>query len=97
MLYLYLALAVIAVGAWSPILIRFYRNWQHRHNPVSLAICLVVSLVMWFAIADIWEISGDVSPEVISFASTSVSIIVAIYANIAFYLAAKKFDQRKGG
>jgi hypothetical protein len=91
----YLALAGIAVCAWAPILIRFYRNWKRRQNPISLAICSAITLLMWLAVAGIWEVSGDVRAEVVSFVSTGVSIVVAGYANFTFYLAAKKFDDRE--
>ena len=91
----YLVLAGIAVCAWAPILIRFYRNWQHRHNPISLAICSAVALLMWLAIADIWEITGDVKGEIVSFVSTGVSLVVALYANYTFHIAAKKFDEKR--
>ena len=91
----YLVLAGIAVCAWSPILFRFYKNWQSRHNPISLAICSAVSLLMWLAIAGIWEVTGDVRAEVVSFVSTGVSILVAAYANYTFHIAAKKFDEKR--
>ena len=91
----YFVLAGIVVCAWAPILIRFYRNWQHRHNPISLAICSAVALLMWLAIADIWEITGDVKGEIVSFVSTGVSLVVAIYANYTFQIAAKKFDGKR--
>jgi RsiW-degrading membrane proteinase PrsW (M82 family) len=91
----YLVLAGIAVCAWAPILFRFYRNWQHRHNPISLAICSAVTLLMWLAVAQIWEITGDVKGEVVSFVSTGLSIVVAAYANYTFYVAAKKFGENR--
>lgn len=39
-------LLVVAVG-WAPIALRFFRGWQRRRNPVSLAICATVSFVVY--------------------------------------------------
>jgi hypothetical protein len=89
----YYALAGGAVLLWVPILLRFYKNWAARHNPISLAICAAVILLMWLAVAGIWAITGDVRVEVVTFASTAISGAVALYANFTFYWAKKKFDE----
>lgn len=91
----YLVLTALAVLGWAPILIRFYRNWTHRHNPISLSICAAVLLLMWLAVAGIWEFSGDIRSEVVTFVSTSVSVVVSIYANFAFRIAENKFDEKR--
>lgn len=97
MLAAYYALAGGAVLLWAPILLRFYRNWARRSNPISLAICAAVILLMWLAIAGIWAVLGDVRVEVVTFVSTAVSLVVAAYANFTFYWAEKKFNENRKG
>ncbi|MBW2690434.1 MAG: hypothetical protein JRC99_10950 [Deltaproteobacteria bacterium] len=91
----YFVLTAFAVLGWAPILIRFYRNWTNRHNPISLSICAAILLLIWLAVAGIWEVSGDVRSEVVTFASTAVSVVVSIYANFAFRMAENKFDEKR--
>lgn len=93
MVAIYSLLAGGAVFLWVPILLKFYRNWIHRRNPISLAICAAITLLMWLAIAGIWSVSGEVSSEVVTFASAAISAVVALYANFTFYWAKKKFDE----
>lgn len=95
MLAAYFALAGAAVLLWVPILLKFYRNWIRRGNPISLAICSAVLLLMWIAIAGMWDISGQIRREVISYVSTACSALVAVYANLTFYWARKKFDDNR--
>lgn len=38
--------AVLAV-AWVPLFFRFLRGWRHRKNPVSLAICAMISYLIY--------------------------------------------------
>lgn len=97
MLIAYYALAGGTVLLWSPILLRFYRNWIKRSNPISLAICAAVTLLMWLAVAGVWAVVGDVRVEVVTFVSTAVSLAVALYANFTFYWAEKTFDQNRKG
>lgn len=92
---IYFALAFVAVVSWAPILGRFYGNWSSRRNPISLAICAAVFLLMWLAVAGGWVVSGGVAAEIVTFVSTGVSIIVAICTNLTFHLAKKKFDERE--
>lgn len=93
MVEIYFAIAGGAVLLWTPILLRFYRNWVGRHNPISLAICAAIILLMWLAIAGAWAVTGSVRGEVVTFVSTSVSLVVAVYTHLTFYWAKKKFDE----
>jgi len=88
----YFLLAGAAVVLWVPILLRFYRNWVKRGNPISLSICAAVLLLMWIAVAGIWGITGSVRREVVAYVSTGCSLLVASYANLTFYWAGRKFD-----
>src|SRR3990172_12157880 len=44
--WLFVVALVIAL-AWVPVLIRFFRSWQARKNPISLAICILVTLAVY--------------------------------------------------
>jgi len=37
-----LIVALVIALAWLPVLIKFFRSWRERTNPVSLAICVLV-------------------------------------------------------
>jgi hypothetical protein len=91
----YFVLAGMAVLLWVPILLRFYRNWVKRGNPISLSICAAVLLLMWIAVAGVWDVTGQVDHRLIAYVSTGCSLLVAGYANLTFYLARKKFDPRE--
>ena len=93
MVTIYFALAAGAVVLWAPILLKFYRNWVGRHNPISLAICAAIILLMWLAIAGGWAVTGSLSGEVVTFASTGISLVVAVYTHFTFYWAKRKFDE----
>lgn len=45
MLYIIASLALAV--AWAPLFKRFLRGWRNRKNPVSLAICALISLIMY--------------------------------------------------
>ena len=95
MVIAYLALATVAVVLWASILVKFYKNWVKRHNPISLSICAAVALLIWLAIAGIWDVSGTIKTELVTFASTGISVVVGFYANFTFYLAKKKFKESR--
>ena len=91
----YFVLAGTAVVLWTPILLRFYRNWIKRGNPISLSICAAVLLLMWIAVAGAWQVTGGVQKELVAYVTTGCSLAVAGYANFTFYWARKKFDESR--
>lgn len=93
MVAVYFVLSGVSVLLWVPILLRFYRNWVKRHNPISLAICATLLLLIWIAIAGIWTVMGDVRKEMVSFTTTGMSALIASYTHFTFYRAEKKFQE----
>ena len=94
--FIYIAMAAISVVLWAPICVRFYRAWFNRKNPVSLAIFAIILLLIWFAVAGIWLVTGDVARELVAIVSTALSASVALYTHFAFYWSTQKFpDQRR--
>lgn len=39
---LYVAISVAITLLWIPVLLFFFKNWHHRDNPISLAICGII-------------------------------------------------------
>lgn len=92
---LYFWVAGVSVLLWAPIFIRFLRQWWSRDNPVSLAICAAILLIMWWAVAGIWLVTGQADTTVVVFSTAGASILTAFCAHFAFYRSRTKFpDQR---
>jgi hypothetical protein len=66
-----LSFALGVALAWVPILIKFFRSWRARSNPISLAICLLIGLAgyvpvyvaVMFASASIWSIATVIGTD----------------------------------
>lgn len=96
MLNAYLAIAGANVLCWIPILLRFYRSWVKRHNPISLGICATIILLIWTCGAGIWQMTDTIDGGVVLMVSTSLSLAVGFYCHVAFYQAERNFkDSRK--
>ena len=96
MIALYFGLASLGVILWLPILLRFYKSWLGRHNPISLAICAAIMLLVWSSVAGAWLVTGSLDSNIVVMATTGMSTAVAGYAHLAFHLSSKKFPgQRK--
>ena len=93
---IYYMLAAVSIFAWLPILIRFHRNWKARNNPISLAICAMILLLMWIATSGIWVFVGQLSSELFTFTVTAGSVVIAAYTNLTFFLANKRFGGNRG-
>jgi hypothetical protein len=92
----YIALAIVTVAVWIPALLKFFRTWKARKNPISLAICTAILLIMWEAVGHIWEITGAVTSAAGMLAFTCLSIAVGIYFNLSFLWAKKRFPDVRG-
>ena len=92
MLSAYLVVAGLSVLCWIPILLRFYRSWVKRSNPISLGICATIILLVWTNAAGVWQVTKTVDAEVVLLVSTSLSLAVALYCHVAFRMAEKLFD-----
>lgn len=92
----YIVLAVVTVSVWIPALLKFFRTWKARKNPISLAICTAILLIMWEAIGRIWEITGAVNSSAAMIAFTCLSTCVGVYFNLSFLWAKKRFPDVRG-
>mgnify|MGYP001558445005 CR=1 FL=1 len=92
----YCIVAGASVLLWLPILVNFLRQWRSRGNPVSLSISAAILLIMWWAVAGIWLVTGKASTVLIAYSTASVSVLTALCAHYAFYRSKTRFfDQRK--
>lgn len=98
MVVAYLVISLIGVLLWTPILIKFYRSWSARRNPVSLAICAAVVLIMWSTLAGMWLVTGRIQAGELIMATSAMSAAVAIYVHASFVWSKRRFpDSRSGG
>lgn len=92
----YYWVAGASVLIWTPILYRFLTQWRRRSNPVSLALSASILLIMWWAVAGIWLITGAVDASIVVYTTAGVSILTAFCVHLAFYFSKKRFpDERK--
>jgi O-antigen ligase len=83
--------ALIIALAWIPVLLRFFRSWRARGNPISLAICLLVIYALYapvylaFTLPPSWSIAALGATDFI----TCVTFYSAVYA------AAKRFPDTR--
>jgi hypothetical protein len=94
--YYYGVVAGISVLLWAPILRNFLAQWRRRSNPVSLALAAAILLIMWWAIAGIWLITGAADVDLVVYSTAGASILTALCAHYAFHRSKLRFpDQRK--
>lgn len=96
MVAIYIVISGLGVILWVPILLRFYRSWISRQNPISLAICSFILMLIWFSVAGIWLVSGSIGANEMMFASAALMLIVAIYSHVAFYWSDRRFSGIRG-
>jgi hypothetical protein len=54
-----LVVAAVVAVAWIPLLIRFFRSWRDRENPISLAICFLIIMASY---TPLWVAVGPENP-----------------------------------
>ena len=96
MVVTYFVVAGIAVILWLPILLKFYKSWLGRHNPVSLAICALILLLVWSSVAGAWLVTGSLDADVVILVSSGLSAMVAAFSHVAFYWSEKRFSGERG-
>lgn len=92
MALVYLTISTVGVLLWTPILIKFFRSWMTRRNPVSLSICAAICLIMWSTMAGAWLVTGKVGVATLITVTSSMSLLVAGYAHAAFYWSKLRFS-----
>lgn len=92
----YALLAVVAVAAWCPVAVFFFRRWRERKNPISLAIVTGALLEIWEIVGRIWAMQELVSTRELIIGLTALSAVVALFFNVTFVWARRKFQDERG-
>lgn len=95
MIVAFFLIAVLSIIFWVPIMLRFYKAWTNRNNPVSLAICAMIALIVWSTIAQVWALTDDIEPVQIILVVTVMSAVVGLYSHLAFYWSKKRFPDAR--
>lgn len=83
-----LCLSSILALAWLPILIKFFRNWRGRANPISLAICFIIAFAIYICIVPFFETQD---PLVMALVVQIVNAVTCLFFHISFGWAKKRW------
>lgn len=90
-------IAAILAIAWSPLVVKFYRSWHNRKNPVSLAICWMIIVVIYSHLLYTLALSFEASFRWVSIIALGFSLTACVNFYVSFYWSKKKFkDERHG-
>jgi len=84
--------ALVVALAWLPVLLRFFRSWQARGNPISLAICVLVLMALYVPpyLASTLPRSWPVATVV------AIDVITCMTFYVTIYYASRKFPDTRG-
>ena len=85
----------LVVMAWLPVLWHFLNAWRARHNPVSLAICLTILLLIYgsFTVAEYME--GVVDAQWFWGGFLGFEALVCLNFYVAFWWANRRFKNTR--
>jgi peptidoglycan biosynthesis protein MviN/MurJ (putative lipid II flippase) len=89
------ALAALVGLAWVPVLIKFFRAWRERKNPISLAICGVIALCIYLDIMGAHRFFGT-SVGWIATAIIVANAVVCGFFYLSFQWSKKMFPDARG-
>ena len=79
----------ILVLAWIPILVKFFRNWRARANPISLAICFAVAYAIYICMVPFFGEGQD--PFVVDSVVVGVNAVTCLFFHASFGWAKKRW------
>lgn len=95
MAVLYVVAATVSVALWLPIFAQFLRSWRNRRNPISLAVCASIMLIMWTSLGGIWVAINRIENNVFLLTTVMLSMVVSLYSHLAFFWSNRRFvDER---
>ena len=88
-------IALIGAVCWLPLSWRFFKSWQDRKNPVSLAISSLALFQSWGMVMSGWSITRghSVDPRWAHAGYMFVSILVCILFFVAFRWSNTSFKE----
>lgn len=84
-----LVLSFVLALAWLPILVKFFRNWRGRANPISLAICFIIAFAIYICIVPFF--GQDVDPLTSAIVIQAVNAVTCLFFHISFGWAKKRW------
>lgn len=90
-------LSCVLALAWLPLAIRFYRGWQRRRNPVSLAIFASALLYAYTNVIFALALTDQASWHFFAIATHVFGVVVVINFYVSFYWSDKKFEGERRG
>ncbi len=87
-----LGITVVLTIAWVPVLVRFFRNWRARSNPISLAIFFLVAGSVYQSFVPL--ITGSVDPVGAALVVQAVNAVTCLFFHISFSWARKRWTDR---
>jgi hypothetical protein len=88
--------AVLSIVAWVPVISRFFNAWRRRRNPISLAICLVLGLLIYTCIIIIENVEGEVAPLWLWIGFLGFNALVCFNFYVSFWWSSRRFPDRRG-
>ena len=90
-----ISVSAVLTLVWVPILLRFVRAWQARHNPISLAICGIILLSIYSNILTIAVYLYESEPAWAAYATHSFNALICLNFYLAFLWSNKKFPDSR--
>lgn len=87
-------IALLLMVAWLPVMWRFFRQWRHRRNPISMAICLLVAFACYVNFTLIVMRSG-VNDELTHMSLLFVETVFCLTFYVSFRRAEKFVSTRQ--
>jgi membrane protein YdbS with pleckstrin-like domain len=84
--------AILAV-AWIPVLVRFFRNWRTRANPISLAICFLVAFSIYLCFVPFLGPSNN-DPLLTALVIEGVNAVTCLFFYVSFGWARRKWNPK---
>lgn len=89
-------LFLLAAVGWVPILLRFYESWRDRRNPVSLAICALIIMVVYLGALFALHLLGEITSVYVGWLLLGFDVLVCVnfYLSFAWSRARFKSDRK---
>jgi hypothetical protein len=95
MMLILMILSVVVALAWLPLLLRFFRGWRNRRNPVSLAICAALCLFTYTNVLFLLVLLDSTSWRFFAWATHVFEVIVLVNFYVAFKWSSIKFPDAR--
>ena len=90
-------ISLVLAVAWIPLIGRFLRGWRNRKNPVSMAICAMISFLIYVNVITALTLMGLGTWETTQSLSILFNAFVIINFYMSFHWSNQRFpDARKG-